>query len=192
MVIPLAEFAANEAAHPRSKDDRGSVFQRERIAVIADRCCSRQIGDLIEIGCYAGGTSQILADVARKYGRKLVCVDNWREGTEYNLREIRQGFLQVMAEWSDVLILIDGDAHLPEIIAAIQERRYCFAFSDDGHAYEDHLSELETLLPLMNGVIAVDDVYLPDVRRAIADAILGTEWAELYDERLRESWVVRR
>lgn len=191
-MIQLAEFASREAAHARSIIERGSVFQRERIGIVAERAVANP-GDLIEIGCYSGGTSRILAEIARRHGRKLVCVDNWQSWTVYDLPRIGTEFCQWAArEYPDTIAIYEGDAHSPEIVSRIQGHRYCFAFSDDGHSYEEHLSELRTLLPLTNGPIAVDDVYLPDVRRAIADATHGTEWVELYDERLRESWLVKR
>jgi cephalosporin hydroxylase len=187
-------MADKESAQPNSKAELGSVLQRQRIQDMADRCCNRRDGDLIEVGVYAGGTSTLLAQVARKYGRKLICVDNWKGGDSYELDKIGRIFKSDMAQYADVLILIEDDAHAPRVIEQIQSRRYCFAFSDDGHSFEAHVSELETLLPVTDGLICVDDTSYPGVTDAIQSVLLsgnfpGWEW--LIDRRLREDWLVK-
>lgn len=186
-------LADSESEQPNSIHERGSVLQRARLFWLANRCCEKMPGDLCEIGVYAGGTSTLLAQVARAHGRKLVCVDNWQGGDQYNLDQIGKIFKRDMQQYADVLILIEGDAHTPEIIERIQERRYCLAFSDDGHDYSSHVSELETLLPVCDGLIAVDDIYVPDVPRAVADVLAKwPDWEILRDDRLRELWLKRR
>src|SRR5579859_7004355 len=66
----LDSLALQELPGKANGAKTGHIHQRERIAFIADRCCSQVEGDLIEIGSYCGDTSAILARVARKYDRK--------------------------------------------------------------------------------------------------------------------------
>ena len=186
------KFIEEESAQADSVKELGSVLQRDRIEHMAEMCCLRGPGDLIEIGCYVGGTSSRLAMIARKYQRKLVCVDNWKGGDSYHLDQMGEMFTRDMQSFLDVLIVLKGDAHEQSIIDQIKLRQYCFAFSDDGHEYEYHLSELNTLMPIVSDLIMVDDIYLPDVRRAIADSIQAhAGWNEHTDTRLRESWLIK-
>ena len=185
-------FREKESSHPNSILELGSVYQRDRIEAVAEFCCQEMSGDLIEIGCYAGGTSTRLAKVARKYNRKLICIDNWRDGTDYDLPGIKKIFQKDMKEFSDVTIIVEGDAHDEAVIRLIKEFTYCFAFSDDGHSYQEHLCELTCLLPITNGLVFVDDIYLPKVRKAIADSItINPGWVELYCPEFRESWLFK-
>jgi hypothetical protein len=147
--------------------DVGHVFQRERIALLADRCCQAIPGDLIEIGAYQGGTSVVLAQVARKHKRRLICVDDFKAGCSWNLDQIEPRFLEAIEPYRDVIDYLKMDAHHPDTIAAIQARRYCAAFSDDGHSIESHISELTTLLPVVDGLVIVDDTDYPGVKEAV-------------------------
>lgn len=186
-------MAAEEAACPRSVKELGSVLQRKRLSDLANLCCSLHPGDLIEIGVLAGATSVLLAEQARAYGRRLVCIDNWpTHNNPYELDKVRLIFLEEMKKWSDVVDIWEMDAHSEECLKMIGDRQYCFAFSDDGHLFDEHYKELMALMPVTNGLIAVDDVYLPEPRQAIAAAIKANpDWVELYDPRLRESWLVK-
>lgn len=189
-IAELTTLADTEAAQPNSAKELGSVLQRQRLQMLADRCCANLPGDICEIGVYAGGTSTLLAQVARRWGRKLICVDNWKGGDSYELDKIGKIFKRDMEPYADVLVLIEGDAHAPEIIERIQEWRFCFSFSDDGHSYAAHVSELETLLPVTNGLVAADDIYVPDVTRAVNDVLAKwPDWEILRDDRLRELWL---
>lgn len=171
----------------------GHVHQKARIDLLARRCCEQGAGDLCEIGCYTGDTSMVLAKVARDYGRKLVCIDDFRPGTEYRLdTEIMPIFLENTAAFSDVVIFSRVDAHSTVGIRVIQQHRYCCAFSDDGHDYDDHFSEMMTLLPVTDGLIIADDSYLPWVAKAIDDTVARYPgWSVLKNERLAESYVLK-
>jgi predicted O-methyltransferase YrrM len=190
----LTTLADLEAACSNSKAELGSVLQRDRIAMLADRACSIVEGDLLECGCYVGATSEILARIARKYERKLICVDTFLGGDDYHLDEIGKIFEKNMQPYWDVLIFMHDDFHAPQVIEIAQKRRYALVFLDNGHSTAEHISELETTLPVCDGLIAVDDVNFPGVRDAI-NCVLGSgrfpEWNCMYDPRLREEWLVK-
>lgn len=183
------KMAVSERHNPETGIQRGSVLQRERIRVVAEQYAAEFSGDIIEIGCYVGGTSLILADVARRYGRKLICIDSWPTGTEYNLEEIERLFRVNMEPHADVCSIHKLDAHSDEGIELITSGKYCFAFSDDGHSFDDHKADLAALIPVTTGIICVDDVYLPEVRDAIAWAASEFKWTAMYGDGLREAWL---
>lgn len=190
----LAEDCQRDAQqHGRTTPcDIGHSLQRERIALIAEKCCQAVSGDLIEIGCYAGATSRLLAGIARKYGRRLLCVDNWSNATPFDHATPKRKFYETMEAYSDVLDVLEADAHERETIARIQERRFALAFSDNGHEKAWHVRELETLLPVTDGAIAVDDVYLPWVEDAIRETVPRfSGWSVLENPVLSEMWLVK-
>jgi len=49
--------------------------QGDRIKAVADYCALTWPGDLLEIGCYVGSTTRLLAGVARERGRQMMAVD---------------------------------------------------------------------------------------------------------------------
>ncbi len=65
-------------------------------------------GDLIEIGCLAGGTSVLLAQVAHRFGRKLVCVDNWAAGKPWNFDKYEKQFRKTLEPFADCVEVIKG------------------------------------------------------------------------------------
>lgn len=189
-------FADEEARAPNSANELGSVLQRDRIAQLAERAILNRPGDVIEIGVLSGGTSMRLAPLAAKYSRRFIAIDNWPTDIinhhEYRLDLCEQQFYQNVAPWKHCVDVWRADIHSPETLKRITEHVYAFAFSDDGHSYDDHLSELRALLPNTFGLVCVDDVYLPEVRQAVADALKEfPEWHALYGRGLREAWLVK-
>jgi len=189
----LDTLAMQELPGKASTLQIGHLKQRERIALLAERCCQKREGDLIELGVYSGDTSKILAIIARKYGRKLICVDPFPMGTPWELGEkIHAVFETNMRPFSDVVIFHHADAHSPEMVAEIQKRRYAFSMSDDGHELWHHIVELRALLPVTDGLLLADDVYLADVEKAIDDVLPEFPgWSVLRNERLGESYLTK-
>jgi len=189
----IEDMAKQERAKENSVAEKGGALFSPRMQQIASLAAATYEGDLIEIGCYSGTTSILLAAVARETNRKLTCVDNWIPNTGWDHEGAEKGFLKDMkpfAEWVEILRM---DAHSEEAIERIKQRKYCFALSDDGHQYEDHLSELRTLLPITAGVVVADDIYYPPVPRAVADTLKQfPDWMEIREEGLRETYLVRR
>lgn len=190
----LDAMAQQERAAPNPPDNTGHVFQRHsRIPLLVGRCCEEYSGDLIEIGCYLGGTTAVLVEIARRYNRKVICLDNFKAGDSYELDKIGVEFKKRLPGWADVVEFHEIDAHTEEARKLIRSRRYAFAFSDDGHSFDVHVNELETLMPVVDGGIAVDDVYLPDVVRAIDLMLTGpTDWQCLMSPGLAEAWLLRK
>ncbi len=187
------EFSRLEKLQPNSEKECGSVLQRERIAVVAERALATYSGHALEIGCLTGGTSRILAPIAAKYGRKFYAVDYWPLDCPYDMAEYRRCFFENVKPWlADTVVVIEGDAHDPEIIKRYSSNPLAFAFNDDNHDFESHLTELKAVLPVATGIVAVDDCYLPEVRAAVAAGLeLFKGWHVLYGDGLRECWLVK-
>ncbi len=190
----LAREAEMEAAHPETKGALGGALYSERMGRLARAACAARPGDILELVVLSGTTSVRLAAVARALGRRLACVDNWRPGTEYRLEEVEAAFLNSIHQWTDVVDVWKMDAHTDDARRLLRTRDWAFAMSDDGHRFEDHQHELESILPRCRAIVVVDDYYYaPEVPDAVADALKRhPDWIPLRDERLREVWLVRK
>ena len=192
--VVLAREGEMEAAHPQTKEALGGALYSERMARLARASAAARPGDFLEIGVLSGSTSVRLAAAARALGRRVVCVDNWTPGTDYHLEAVEAAFLQSIEPWRDVADVWKMDAHTDDARRMLRSREWAFAMSDDGHKFEHHQHELESILPRCRAIVVVDDYYYaPEVPDAVADALTRhTEWVPLRDARLREIWLVRK
>ena len=190
----LDGMAKQERLAPNPPDKTGHVYQRDcRIPLIVRRCLEQCDGDLIEIGTYLGGTTAVLVDLARRYNRKVICLDNFQGGDDWKLDEIGMQFKAKLSGWRDVVEFHEIDAHTDEARRLIQSRRYAWAMSDDGHSKEAHVHELLSLMPVVNCGILVDDVYHPGVREAIEEVLPKFPgWTWLQSPGLAEDWLVKQ
>ena len=166
------------------KNDQVSEKETERILELAQKCLSVS-GDYVEMGCYKGDTSLLLADIIRNVEKRLWIYDSFEglpeksEADESVLginfksgellvtkREVKQRFLKaglpvpmIKKAWFSDLTLED----LPEQIA--------FAFLD-GDFYESIRDSIKLVAPKMSedGVMIVHDYTnpaLPGVKKAV-------------------------
>lgn len=188
----IQDAAVNERAHKDTKRDLGGVFFCDRIATVCAFAFDRIPGDVLEIGVYAGTTSKRLAGIAAMFGRRYLGIDNWLPHPDYKHDEMEPIARAAIAEHSKYAIMTKIDAHSAEGLELISSRPWAFVLSDDGHAYADHLSELQALSRAMTrGIVCVDDIYVPDVRRAIDDVVKAHGWREVFASGLREAYLVR-
>lgn len=166
------------------KNDQVSAEETERIIKLARESLSVS-GDFVELGCYKGDTSLLLAEVLRNSTKKLWIYDsfeglpekssedesvlgaNFKGGELFvTKREVKERFLRaglpvpvIKKGWFSELVSED----LPEEIA--------FAFLD-GDFYESIRDSLKLVAPKMNenGIIVVHDYSnpaLPGVKKAV-------------------------
>ena len=171
-------------------NDQVSRAETEKILEIAQGQLSVP-GDFVELGCYKGDTSLLLADILKETDKKLYIYDsfeglpektgedesaageNFRGGELYvTKREVKERFLRanlpvpvIKKAWFNEL----GDEDLPNKIA--------FAFLD-GDFYEsirDSLKLIEN--KMMNGGIIIVHDYnnpaLPGVAKAVDEWVKG-------------------
>ncbi len=165
-------------------NDQVSDLETKKIIEIA-RECLKLPGDFVEMGCYKGDTSILLAEVLEGYDKKLWIYDSFEGlpekraedesvlGVEFKKgelpvtkREVKERFLRagikvpvIKKGWFSEL----KDKDLPEIIS--------FAFLD-GDFYESIRDSLKMVSDKVcnGGVILVHDYYnekLPGVKRAV-------------------------
>jgi predicted O-methyltransferase YrrM len=151
---------------------RGGSRQAQRLVWIAELAAEGWPGDLVEIGAHRGATTLLLAEVARRYGRRLLVIDPWstspkgRTGREQDYQE----FLQYTADYADIIDVLRVSSQSAEAKAALAERQLCFAFVDGLHRYEACLSDIMACAHV-GGVIAVDDIlWNKDLYRAFVEA----------------------
>ena len=176
-------------------NDQVSRTETDKILEVA-RDCMAVAGDFVELGCYKGDTSLLLADLLKSTDKQLYIYDsfeglpekraedesaageNFKGGELYvTKREVKERFLRanlpvpvIKKAWFNELT----DADLPEKIA--------FAFLD-GDFYESIKDSLKLVEDKMskNGAIIVHDYNnpaLPGVAKAV------DEWAKGKDFKL--------
>lgn len=173
-------------------NDQVDKIETGKILATARECLGVE-GDFVEMGCYAGDTSLLLAEILRGGEKRLFLYDSFeglpektREDFSEIGRDFRQGELCVTKRFVKERFLRAGlkvpvihkgwfadltDDDMPERIA--------FAFID-GDFYKSIRDALKMVAPRMatGGTIIIHDynnVALPGVRKAV------DEWGEMGD-----------
>lgn len=177
------------------KNDQVSELETSKILELAKDCLKTD-GDYVELGCYKGDTSLLIADVVRNSGKRLWIYDSFEGLPEKTLediselgqafqkgalnvtkREVKERFLRaglpvpaIKKAWFNEL----KDTDLPEKIA--------FAFLD-GDLYESIKVSLELIGGKMapGGIVIIHDYKnpaLPGVAKAT------NEWLAKNDKKI--------
>ena len=189
------------------KNDQVSEAETERIIDLAKKCLEVN-GDFVELGCYKGDTSLLLADVLRDSGKKLWIYDSFEglpeKSTEdeselgkdfqkgvlgVTKREVKERFLR-----AGLPVPVIKKAWFSDLIADDLPKEIAFAFLD-GDLYESIKDSLrlvgDRVVP--GGVTLVHDYNnpaLPGVARAVDEWMRGRTWVKQED--VTESLVVIR
>jgi len=172
----------------------GAIYQRVRLVQAAIKCFERGSGDALEIGCMAGGTSMLLAEVCQRYGRTLVCVDPWEDFVEWiDYSKFYPEFKANIAPYEDSVRVIRKFSQTPEAIKLIREHEYGFVFVDGDHHYQPVLTDLRTVLPITKYAVASDDHrYNPGVQQADLEASKEfPDWDYQTFDDFREAWFLK-
>lgn len=156
----LSDWSSRERKPPSILSDPclfGGDFERDRIRAVAKYCISAFPGDLLEIGCYLGGTTRVLAEVAKAHGRRVIAVDPWEVGTQNCAGTEYDQFLQNIKDYEDSVDIMRLSSFSPEAIQRMKQRKLCMALVDGLHTYEAALSDIRAVSHCA-GIIAVDDV----------------------------------
>lgn len=166
------------------RNDQVSEVETQRI-IETLRGCLDVPGDVVELGCYKGDTSLILAEIIRGTGKKLWIYDSFeglpqkstqdesalgedfKAGELYvTKREVKQRFLR-----AGLTVPVIKKAWFNELTHSDLPSQICFAFLD-GDFYQSIKDSLGLVGPKMakGGVILVHDynnVSLPGVAKAV-------------------------
>jgi predicted O-methyltransferase YrrM len=166
----LVELSSRESRRPSVFSEAsayGAAFQHERIRAVAEHCVKHYPGDIIEIGCYLGKTTKVLAQVAAAAGRRVIALDPWESGTQNCSGWEFQEFQKNIHEYGTHIDIIRSSSLLPEAISAVKARELCVAFVDGLHTYDAALTDIRTVSHC-RGLIIVDDVsYSREVMMAM-------------------------
>lgn len=170
LILGAWKQAETDSLPRESWQSAGSTYLRERLTIVAERCCHDFPGDLLEIGCLAGSTTILLAKVARMYGRRVIAVDPFAIGTQ-NIPDgtILETFLKTTDPYRDIIDFIRKDSRDPEAIAYIKNRSLAFSFVDGLHEHDACLSDIRACYH--SQLIAIDDWgWNKGIEQAITEA----------------------
>ena len=179
------------------KNDQVSETETARIIELARKCLDVE-GDYVEMGCYKGDTSLILADILKDFGKRLFIYDSFEGLPEKSVEDesalgvdFKAGELLVTKREVKLRFLRAGlpvpvikKAWFADLKASDMPDKIAFAFLD-GDFYESIRDSLKMVMSLMTdgGVIVVHDYTnpaLPGVARAVDEYVRGKKlWFEL-------------
>ena len=172
------------------KNDQVSENETKRILALAQKCLDVS-GDYVEMGCYKGDTSLLLADIAKDSEKKLWIYDSFEglpekkeadksvmgvlfRGGELAVtkREVKQRFLR-----ANLPVPVIKKAWFSELVENDLPEQIAFAFLD-GDFYESIKDSIKLVAPKMSdgGVMVVHDYTnpaLPGVKRAVDEWMQG-------------------
>ncbi|NEN92937.1 MAG: hypothetical protein F6K48_30210 [Okeania sp. SIO3H1] len=187
----LQETTKEEKIELPQKFNQGSLNQHQRIARVAEYCVQTWPGDLIEIGCFEGETTKLLAEVAQKYNRRLVAVNPWEIGIQNPQGGEYEAFLKKIELYQTNVDIVRGSSLDEKTIALIKSRELCFAFVDNLHTYDDCLSDIKTVSHCQ-GIIAVNDLLLNyEIDSAFNKGAEVTQSRKLYLPICKEGYLLK-
>ena len=172
------------------KNDQVSEKETERILELAQECLDIS-GDFVEMGCYKGDTSLLLAEIVKASEKKLWIYDSFEglpekkevdksvmgvlfRGGELAVtkREVKQRFLR-----ANLPVPVIKKAWFSELVENDLPEQIAFAFLD-GDFYESIKDSIKLVAPKMSdgGVMVVHDytnLALPGVKRAVDEWMQG-------------------
>lgn len=131
---------------------------RIRFPLVCELAVKRYPGDICEIGAKAGGGTVLLAEIARKYSRKIVAVDPWELNVEDCYPGEYEEFIRVMNPYMDILEIIRKKSQDPEAIAVLKSKTFSFVVIDALHYGWAIEGDIKIFENMKEGIIAIDDV----------------------------------
>ena len=161
IVSLLEQYISDEQRYYRYNEASGFwrwgwVQQRERLAAVALQCVAQWAGDLVEIGCQEGLTTQLFAEVARTDGRHVIAVDPWETGTPACEGGEYEKFLANIEPFKDSVEIVRLSSQSDGAREHLQPRQLCFAYVDGLHTAAACASDLKAVAH--SRCIAVDDI----------------------------------
>jgi hypothetical protein len=139
------------------KHEYGGRWQSERVAAMADLSLEEHPGDIVEIGCCAGVTTKLLAEVASRRGRRVIAIDPWIPGTQNCDGGEYEVFLRNIEPWKAAVDIWKASSLALETTRRLAERKLAFAFVDGLHTYEACRSDFAAVSHA-EGLIVADDM----------------------------------
>ena len=142
----------------------GRKHYRDRLKRCIEWAAQNYDGDFIEIGAHHGKTAVAMAEIAKKYNRKVIVIDPWSGATEDfdGALDCFQGdeydiWCKNTEEYSDVIELYRMSSNDSRLPAILKEKQLCFAWIDGSHTTKALKNDLN-LVKHCKGIISVDDI----------------------------------
>ena len=153
LAAALQRSAAQETA-TTVMDER---FMAERLERVAADSIARHPGDLVEIGCFQGQTSRVLAGLAHRHGRRFIAVDPWQDSQGAADGGAYACFLENIKPYADCVDIVRRSSLDPVTQELLRQRPLAFAYVDGLHTYYAALADIRSVGHCA-GTIAVDDI----------------------------------
>lgn len=134
--------------------------QRLTLGIAAEIAIENSGGNILEIGCAEGWATCMFAEIAKKYGVKVYCIDPYngeQEGTEKLYFE----FQKTIARYPNQIIHLREPSQSKEAKEFLDGKHISFAFVDGLHTKQAAIHDIYLALSLMKSkdVICVDDTH---------------------------------
>ena len=169
---------------------QGSIYQSERIFLIAQYCTQGWNGDLIQLGFQNTEATKKLVEVARKSNRRLVIMPLVETETKETSSNLEETLLKDIEPYKDVVSIIQSSSLTEEIIESIRNQECCFALIDSCESYDTCLTAIKTVAGC-SGVIAIDNILeSQEISRAFLQGSEFTNRSKLYLPLCREGYLL--
>lgn len=121
--------------------------------------------DILEIGCYDGGTSFFLSNFANE----MISID------EHNPARFDTTSME-----GENFKYIGGDSHLSSTLNQINDKKWNYAFIDGDHSYEGVKADFHNILPFMDqeSYMVFHDIVISDFHHE-HKCFVGEFWEEV-------------
>lgn len=169
---------------------QGSIYQIERISLVAQYCIQGWNGNLIQLGFQGREATKKLAELAKKSHRRLVIVPLAEAGTTESSSNWEETLFKHIEQYKDVVSIIQSDSLTEDTIESIKHQEFCFALIDGFDTYDTCLTAIKTVT-CCSGVIAVDNISeSQEISRAFLQGSELTNRSKLYLPLCRESYLL--
>ena len=143
----------------QEKSEQGTVSKLERISRVAQYCTQGWNGDLIQLGLSGAETTQKLAQLAKKYNRRLFIAGLAKpEIHNHNVSpSLEETLLADIEPYADAVSIIYLGSLTEEVIQLITSLEFCFALIDSVDTYDTCLTAIKTIVHCA-GVVAINNV----------------------------------
>ncbi|NER02402.1 MAG: class I SAM-dependent methyltransferase, partial [Okeania sp. SIO3C4] len=170
----------------REEPGQGSIYQSERIFLVAQYCTQGWNGDLIQLGFQNTEATKKLAELAQKSNRRLVVVPLAEETSS----DLEETLLTDIEQYADFVSIAQLPKLTEETIDSIKDREFCFAFIDGIETYETCLTAIKTVASC-SGIISINNISVSiENSRAFLQGSELTNRSKLYLPLCREGYLL--
>ena len=158
---------------------------------IVDLILNNVDGDILEIGALTGTSTRVLCESAKRKNRIVHVIDPW-DGREAGDDGMYQMFLARTSSYNNLKVLKVSSTS-SEAAEYIKNLKLSFCLVDGLHTYDYAMSDLKVAEESISdsGVICLDDINIPEVKRAAVDFCSSSNWRLLEIDSHIESFLLR-